>query len=61
MISLRANDVPHIVRKLSTKAITFISTSLQSEACTQSYGPTKSQETQFRDKMTFGCWPRGQA
>ncbi len=41
--------VPHIIRKLSTRAITFLQTSPQSEVCTKSYGPPKSRESQFRE------------
>jgi hypothetical protein len=58
MISLHAGGVWHIIKKLLTKATTFLYTSYQlkvssqSEACTQSYGPLKLRESQlweFRD------------
>jgi len=51
-IYLAADNVPHIVGKLSTKATTFLQTSLQSEVFLKSYGAPKSWEYRlagFRD------------
>ncbi len=48
LISLCASGVPHIVAKLSTRAKTLLWTSFQSEVFTQSYGPPKLRESQFR-------------
>jgi len=39
----------HIVGKLSTRATTFLWTSLQYEVCTKRYGPPKLQESQFQE------------
>jgi hypothetical protein len=44
--------VPHIVEKLSTRAITLLQTALRSEVCKRSYAPSKSRESLlagFRD------------
>jgi hypothetical protein len=49
MISLCVGGVPHIIGKILTNVITLLETSPQSEVCTQSYGPSKLQEFQFRD------------
>jgi hypothetical protein len=46
-IYLAADDVPHTVRKLSTRATTLLQTALRSEVCSQSYGASKSQESQL--------------
>ena len=51
-IYLAAGDVPHIVRKLSTRATTLLQTASRSEVCSQSYAASKSRESwlaQFRD------------
>jgi hypothetical protein len=59
--------MPHIVGKLSMKAITLLEISYQSEVYRESYGPSKSRESQvwatweFGDKMPFGCGLRGEA
>jgi hypothetical protein len=47
----------HIVGKLSTRVRMFFQTFTQLEICKRSYGAPKSQESQFRDKMTFGAGP----
>ncbi len=41
LISWHAGGLPHIVGKLSTRATTFLHTSLQLEVRTQSYGAPK--------------------
>jgi hypothetical protein len=49
---LAADDVPHTVGKLSTRATTLLQTASRSELCTRSYAPSKSRESQlagFRD------------
>jgi hypothetical protein len=67
LISLREGDVRHIVKKISIRGTTLFQTSSQSEVCTQSYMAPKSWESQLRefrdsrDKMPFGCGPRGKA
>jgi hypothetical protein len=51
---LVADDVSHIVGKLSTK-VTTLQTALRSEVCSQSYGASKSRESRrarFRDSRT---------
>jgi hypothetical protein len=48
LISLCASGVSHIVAKLSTRAKTLLLTSFQLEVFTQSYGPPKLRESQFR-------------
>ncbi len=51
-IYLATWGVPHIVGKLSTRAITLLQTISQSKVCSQSYGAPKSRESQlarFRD------------
>jgi hypothetical protein len=51
-IYLVAEDVQHIVGKLSTRATTLLQTTSRSKVCSQSYGAPKSRETplsQFRD------------
>ncbi len=51
-IYLAANDVPHTVEKLLTRATTLFYTAPRSEVCLQSYAAPKSQESplaQFRD------------
>jgi len=55
-ISLHLGGVSHTVEKLSTKATTLLETSLQSKACTQNYGPSKSQESQFWEISGFPFW-----
>jgi hypothetical protein len=49
LISLSASGLSHIVGKISSRAITLLETSLQSEVFKQSYGPPKSRESQFRE------------
>jgi len=49
LISLCAIGMPHTVEKLSTMATTFLWTSPQSKVYTQSYGPPKLRESQFRE------------
>jgi len=44
---LAANNVPHIVGKLSTKATTLLQIALRSEVCSQSYGASKSRKSQL--------------
>jgi len=39
--------VPHTIGKLLTRATTLLWFSLQSEVCTQNYGPSKSRKSQF--------------
>jgi hypothetical protein len=51
-IYLAADNVPHTVGKLSTRATTLLQSAFQSEVCSQSYGASKSWESQlsgFRD------------
>jgi hypothetical protein len=51
-IYLAADDVPHTVGKLSTRATTLLQITLRSEVFSQSYGDPKSRESQlarFRD------------
>jgi hypothetical protein len=47
LIFLRASGMPHIIEKVLTRATTLLQTSSQSEICTQSYGPSKSQKSQL--------------
>jgi hypothetical protein len=52
LIYLHPGGVWHTVEKLSTRAITFLETSFQSEVFMRSYGPLKLRESQlweFRD------------
>jgi hypothetical protein len=49
LIHLCAGGVPHIVEKFSTRTITLLQTSPRSEVFTKSYGPPKSQKSQFRE------------
>ncbi len=44
-IYLASNNMRHIVRKLSTRAITLLQTAPRSELCLQSYEAPKSQES----------------
>jgi len=46
-IYLAADDVPHIVGKLSTRAITLFQIAPRSEVCSQSYEAPKSRESQL--------------
>ncbi len=46
-IFLRAGSMPHIVGNLSTRATTFLETSLPLEVYAQNYGPPKSQKSQL--------------
>ncbi len=46
-IYLVANDMRHIVEKLSTRATTLLLTASRSEVCSQSYGAPKLQEFQL--------------
>jgi hypothetical protein len=51
-IYLAADNVQHIVGKLSTRATTLLQTALRSEVCSQSYGAPRSRESRlagFRD------------
>jgi hypothetical protein len=51
-IFLRVGGVPHTIGMFSTRVITLLQTSFQSEVYTQNYGPPKSWESQlweFRD------------
>jgi len=51
-IYLAADNVPHTVEKLSTRAITLLHIALQPEVYSQSYGDPKLRESQlaeFRD------------
>jgi hypothetical protein len=51
-IYLAADNVPHTVGKLSTRATTLLHIALQSEVYSQSYGAPKSRESslaRFRD------------
>jgi hypothetical protein len=51
-IYLSADNVQHIVGKISTRATTLLETTTRSEVCSQSYGAPKSRESQlaqFRD------------
>ncbi len=51
-IYLAADNVPHTVGKLSTRATTLLQTALRSKVFLQSYGAPKSRESQlarFRD------------
>jgi len=73
-IYLAADNVPHTVRKLSTRATTLLQTALRSEVCLQSYGAPKSKESQLAGFRTptqesrespgrekpFGCGPCGE-
>jgi len=71
-IYLAADNVPHTVGNLSTRATTLLQTALRSKVCSQSYGAPKSRESQlagFRDsrgtpsperEKPFGCGPRGE-
>jgi hypothetical protein len=49
LIYLCSGGVPHTIGKISTKDITLLKTSLQSKVYTQSYGPPKLWESQFRE------------
>ncbi len=49
MISLRSGGVPHTIEKILTRATTLLQTSSRSKICKTSYGPPKSQESQFRE------------
>jgi hypothetical protein len=42
---LAADNMPHTIGKLSTRAITLFQTELRSEVCSQSYGASKSPES----------------
>jgi hypothetical protein len=68
---LATDDVPHTVGKLSTRATTLLSTALRSKVYSQSYGASKSRESQGeisglprespgREK-SFRCGPCGEA
>jgi hypothetical protein len=46
-IYLAAIDASHIVGKISTRATTLLETALRSEVCSQSYGASKSRESQL--------------
>jgi hypothetical protein len=46
-IYLVVDDVPHTIRKLSTRATTLLQTALRSEVCSQSYGAPKSRESRL--------------
>jgi hypothetical protein len=56
--------VPHIVGKLSTKAITFFEITFQSKGCTRSYGHPKwwefkfweLQDSQFGSPGKYSIW-----
>jgi len=51
-IYLVADNVPHTVGKLSTRATTLLQTAIRSEVCSQSYGAPKLWESRlagFRD------------
>jgi hypothetical protein len=47
-ISLRVGGMPHIIGNSSTRVTTLLQTSLQLEVYTQSYGPPKLWESQFK-------------
>jgi len=52
LIYLAANDMPHTVGEILTRATTLLQTSLRSEVCSQSYRAPKSRESplaRFRD------------
>jgi len=49
LISLRSSGVPHTVGNVWKKTITLLQISPQSKVWTQSYGPTKLQEFQFKE------------
>jgi hypothetical protein len=53
LFALRACGVPHIVGKLSTRAINFLETSPQSEVWKRNYGPPKSWKSQFWEFRDF--------
>jgi hypothetical protein len=53
-IYLAADDVPHTIGKLSTRATTLLQTALRSEVCSQSYGAPKSQES--RERKVIWMW-----
>jgi len=46
-IYLAANNVPHTIGKLSMRDTTLLQTALRSEVCSQSYGASKSWESQL--------------
>jgi hypothetical protein len=46
-IYLAADDVPHTVGKLLTRATTLLQTTLRSEVCSWSYGAPKSRESRL--------------
>jgi hypothetical protein len=46
-IYLAADDVPHTVGKLSTRATTLLQTVLRFEVCSQSYRAPKSRESRL--------------
>jgi len=53
-IYLAANNMPHTIEKLSTRATTLLQTALRSEVCSQSYRAPKSRESRligFRDSQ----------
>jgi len=52
--SLCSGGVPHTIGNLLMKATTLLSTSSQSEGCTQSYGPPKSHESQLWELWDLG-------
>ncbi len=49
LISFCVGGVPHIVEKILTRATTLLWTSPQLEVYTQSYGPPKLLDTQFKE------------
>jgi len=58
-IYLAADDVPHTVGKLSTRATTLLQTALRFEVCAQSYGAPKCRESrlaEFRDSHARVQW-----
>jgi hypothetical protein len=65
LISLCAGDVPHIARKLLTRATTLLQTSSQSKVYTQNYRLPKLWESQFQelgvlkqnDIWVLASWP----
>jgi hypothetical protein len=68
MISFCVGGVTHIVGNILTRATTLLQTTLKSESAKKIMGFQSYEGPNFgtlnwesRDKMTFGCWPRGQA
>ncbi len=59
-MSLCASDVLYTIEKISTKVITLLQASPQSEVCTQSYRPPKLQESQFWEFRDFHLGVPGQ-